>query len=269
MASRRNFLIGLLTVVFLGNTVFADVASQAYPLRIKVLSAEFHSINTSTPVPQDCDLPNFSAYCNNSKNPSVRNIMLVEDGSGSSFSITCTVDSRWSKCISLPVGQTFEARKEKHGITVLYQNAKGKQTKQFYHMVVPVPEPHPGAVAAAPPEVRSTVVSSPAPPPAQTSAPVPAPAPAVAPVVRPVQQEPVQTAEKVEKIKCNFSSTPPGAEITLDGKYVGSTPSEIPVSAGTHVVVFSLAGFTQWKRDLTVVSGSELTVSAILQKEQP
>lgn len=267
MGSRRSFLIGLLTAVFLVNTMFADVASQAYPLRIKVLKAEFRSISTSTPVPQDCDLPNFSAYCNNSKNPSVRNVMLVEDGSGSSFSITCTVDSRWSKCVSLPVGQTFEARKEKHGITVLYQNAKGKQTKQFYHMVVPVPEPQPGAVAASPPEVRSTVVSSPAPPPAQTPAPVPAPA--AVPVVRPVQQEPVQTAEKVEKVKCNFTSTPSGAEITLDGKYMGSTPSEIPVSTGTHAVVFSLAGFTQWKRDLTVVSGSELTVSAILQKEQP
>jgi PEGA domain len=73
----------------------------------------------------------------------------------------------------------------------------------------------------------------------------------------------------VEKVKCNFSSTPPGAEITLDGKFVGSTPSEIELPTGAHVVVFSIPGFTQWKRELTVLSGSELTVSASLQKEHP
>jgi hypothetical protein len=66
---------------------------------------------------------------------------------------------------------------------------------------------------------------------------------------------------------CNFSSIPPGAEITLDGKYVGSTPSGIPLSAGTHSVVLSLPGFAQWKRDLTVSEGSDLSVSAILQKQ--
>jgi len=42
-------------------------------------------------------------------------------------------------------------------------------------------------------------------------------------------------------VKCNFTSTPAGADINLDGKYVGSTPSEIMVSTGTHVVIFSMA----------------------------
>jgi hypothetical protein len=70
----------------------------------------------------------------------------------------------------------------------------------------------------------------------------------------------------VEKVKCNFTSTPAGAEITLDGKYVGSTPSEIELVTGTHAVVFSMPGFPQWKRELTVLPGSELTVNAILQK---
>jgi hypothetical protein len=76
----------------------------------------------------------------------------------------------------------------------------------------------------------------------------------------------VVPSELVEKVKCNFTSTPAGAEITLDGKYVGSTPSEIELVTGTHAVVFSMPGFTQWKRELTVLSGSELTVNAILQK---
>jgi hypothetical protein len=81
------------------------------------------------------------------------------------------------------------------------------------------------------------------------------------------EASPAQAAP-AEKVKCNFSSTPAGAEITLDGKYVGSTPSEIELITGTHVIVFSMPGFAQWKRDLTVLSGSQLTVNAILQKSE-
>jgi len=57
-----------------------------------------------------------------------------------------------------------------------------------------------------------------------------------------------------------------GAEIMVDGKYVGNTPSGIGLSPGAHTVVLSMPGFTDWKRDLTVLPVSELTISAILQK---
>jgi hypothetical protein len=70
-------------------------------------------------------------------------------------------------------------------------------------------------------------------------------------------------------VKCNFSSTPPGAEITVDWRYVGSTPSEISLSIGTHIVVISAPGFAEWKRELTVVADSEVNVTASLQKAQP
>lgn len=93
--------------------------------------------------------------------------------------------------------------------------------------------------------------------------------PAAPAVSAPASAVSARAAEGQEStIKCDFSSTPSGAEITIDGKYVGSTPSEIEVSTGTHVVEFSLPGFTQWKRELTVLPGSELTVSAVLQKVQ-
>src|SRR5271166_1236561 len=125
-------LLHLLPVLCLFHAVFAEATSQAYPLQIKVLSAEYHSLDSGTPVPKNCDLQNFDAYCNESKNPTVQNVMVVQDADGKSFTIGCTVDSRWSKCAPLPVGQTFDARKDKHGITVLYLNAKGKETKQLY-----------------------------------------------------------------------------------------------------------------------------------------
>jgi diacylglycerol kinase family enzyme len=73
-----------------------------------------------------------------------------------------------------------------------------------------------------------------------------------------------------EKVRCNFGSTPSGAEITVDGNYVGNTPSEIAVIPGTHVVVFSMGGFAEWKRELTVAAGSVVVnVTASLQKTQP
>jgi hypothetical protein len=72
-----------------------------------------------------------------------------------------------------------------------------------------------------------------------------------------------------QKVKCNFSSTPAGAEITVDWRYVGNTPSEIGLSPGTHVVVISTPGFAEWKRELTVAADSAVNVTANLQKTQP
>jgi len=266
-------LVGLLPVLFLVNAMFAD-ASKAYPLQITVISAEFHALDNGTPVPKDCDLTNFSAYCNESRNPTAQNIMLVREADGESFSITCTVDSRWSRCAALPVGETFEARKDKRGITILYRNGKGKERKQLFQVLA----------AAAPPQSSTAIQTQPVAPPRSSPPPAPVAQPGAA--VEPQPAAPVRTLPAppmpstspptvlpgggdAEKVRCNFTSTPPGAEINLDGKYVGNTPSQIAVSTGTHAIIFSMPGFGQWKRELLVLPGSELTVSAILQRDQP
>jgi hypothetical protein len=271
MAVGRS-LIKWLPVLFLLNTMFAEATKQ-YPLHITVLSAEFHPLNSGTPVPKDCDLTNFSAYCNESKNPTVQNIMRVRDSDGESFSIACTVDSRWSKCASLPVGETFEARKDKHGITVLYRNAKGKEKKELFQVLAAAAAPTPETAVKAPPVVAPSTSSAPAP--AARSGAAAEPQPVAPPPVLATQGASAASASTTlpaatEKVRCNFTSSPPGAEITLDGKYVGNTPSEIAVSPGTHVVAFSTPGFIQWKRDLTVEAGSiVVNVTASLQKAQP
>ena len=150
MGAWRN-LPGLVSALLLLNVMFAnalfadDVAS--HQLRLTVLSADSHALSSGTTVPKDCDLQNFSAYCNESKNPTGRNVMLVRDADGRSYSIACTVDSHWSKCESLAVGETYEARKDKHGITVFYRDAKGKERKQLYQLVASVSAPSPGAAA--------------------------------------------------------------------------------------------------------------------------
>jgi hypothetical protein len=51
-------------------------------------------------------------------------------------------------------------------------------------------------------------------------------------------------------------STPPGADIEVDGAFVGSTPSTINVTPGSHEVAVKKKGFTDWTRKLNVTGGS-------------
>ncbi len=255
MSSRRMVV---LQVGFLMVAVFAHATTQNSPIRITILDSETRSVSIGgSDVPKNCDQVNFDAYCNNSRSAILTNTLLVQEGNEPPFRISCTIDSRYSRCIPLAKGETFDAKREKRGLTVYYVDDKGKARKQLYTLVDKDMDgkarPPATSVAVATQPARTAVA------PAQ-GAPAPAPVPAVASTQK-------ITPDKAEKVKCNFTSTPPGAEITLDGNYVGSTPSEINLSAGNHSVVLSMPGFAQWKRDLTVMPGSDLTVGAILQKQ--
>ena len=240
----------LLAAFLLLSASLSSAATKNERFRITVLDAESQTISTNPDtVPRDCDLANYSGYCHESKVASVRNTMRVQEGNGKPYSITCVWDSRWSKCVSLSIGQTYDARRDKHGITIFYENEKGGASKELYTVVEAAQAPQPARPAGS-----TRTGSSPISPAPATNAMSPSQAASPAPEVN------------REKIKCNFSSTPSGAEITLDGRYVGNTPSTVGVNAGTHVVVLFMPGFAQWKRDLTVSSGSDLNVSATLQK---
>jgi hypothetical protein len=236
--------------------MFANATSRDNAIRIKVLDSETRSVSLGgNDVPKNCDQVNFDAYCNNSRVAILTNTLLVQEGNDPPFHIACTIDSRYSRCTPLPKGESFDGIRQKHGITVYYQDEHGKARKQLYTLVDSAGKPGPPPTAAA-------VATQPVPPAARARQSSPVPAPAPASPTGSVQ------ATSMETVKCDFSSTPSGAEITLDGKYAGNTPSEIALPSGTHVVTFSIAGFIQWKRELTVLSGSELTISAILQKQQ-
>lgn len=241
---RRATILSL--ALLLSSALWARADSKSdYPVSLKVLSAKTESVPVGTDsndVPTDCDIQSFSAYCHGSRREIVRNTMLVQDGSGKSFTIACTVDSRWSNCISLPVGETFGAQKEKHGFTVWYQNSKGKEVKQSYELLATATT----VPASAKSPSNSSAASSTNSAAARVSA--------------------ASTEVLQETVKCNFTSTPSGAEITLDGRYVGNTPSTVGVRTGTHVVVLFMPGFDRWTRELTVSPESQLNVSATLQK---
>ena len=250
--------------------LWAGAVEKNDTIRITVLDSESRSITLSDDgVPKNCDAVNFDAYCHNSKTTEVTHTLLVKEGDDPPFRITCSVDTKWSRCVPLQKGQSFDARRDKRGLVVFYADDNGKLRKQLYTLVDPQ--------AANSPPVAATKAAAPSPTPAcQPSSPAPAsstpkpdaaenrenPAPAANANVS------ANVSEAREGVKCSFTSTPAGAEVTVDGKYVGSTPSVLSLSAGNHAVEVSLPGFAQWKRDLTVSTGSELTVNAVLQKVQ-
>jgi PEGA domain len=53
-----------------------------------------------------------------------------------------------------------------------------------------------------------------------------------------------------------ISSTPPGADIELDGSFVGSTPSSLGVSPGDHSIKLSKNGYATWERKLKTSTGT-------------
>lgn len=66
--------------------------------------------------------------------------------------------------------------------------------------------------------------------------------------------------------KLHVESTPPGADIEVDGSFVGNTPSDVQVTEGDHSVVVKKAGFKDWERMLKVRGGSSVNLTAELEK---
>ena len=66
--------------------------------------------------------------------------------------------------------------------------------------------------------------------------------------------------------KIDVKSDPVGAEITVDEKYMGSTPSDLRLSAGDHKMKLEKSGFKPWEKTLTVTGGASATVDATLEK---
>jgi hypothetical protein len=71
-----------------------------------------------------------------------------------------------------------------------------------------------------------------------------------------------------QQASITVDSTPPGADIEVDGAFVGNAPSTITVAPGTHEVSVKKKGFSSWTRKLTATGGS-VHISAELEAESP
>jgi len=65
-----------------------------------------------------------------------------------------------------------------------------------------------------------------------------------------------------------IKSTPGGAEITVDEKFMGSTPSSLRLAVGDHKIKLGKSGFKTWERTMTVSAGATATVDATLEKQE-
>ena len=82
----------------------------------------------------------------------------------------------------------------------------------------------------------------------------------------------VVTIEQTQATTGNISSSvlvksnPDGAEISIDGKFVGSTPSTLQLQQGEHTVSLKKVGYAVWERPITLSPGGSITVDASLEK---
>jgi len=79
----------------------------------------------------------------------------------------------------------------------------------------------------------------------------PPPGPAVPAIAPSPQSQPMTQVASV-----SIDSTPPGADIEVDGNFVGNTPSTVNVAPGSHEITVKKRGFVDWTRKLNVTGGS-------------
>jgi PEGA domain len=66
--------------------------------------------------------------------------------------------------------------------------------------------------------------------------------------------------------RLSVSSTPAGADIEVDGSFVGNTPSDLSIAEGDHTVQIHKSGFKPWERKLKATAGSTVRINAELEK---
>jgi hypothetical protein len=64
------------------------------------------------------------------------------------------------------------------------------------------------------------------------------------------------TPAPADKASLAIDSTPAGADIEIDGAFVGNTPSTLTLAPGSHQVVVKKKGFTDWTKTLNVTGGT-------------
>ena len=81
---------------------------------------------------------------------------------------------------------------------------------------------------------------------------------AVAPVLGPPPSDPSPSGQGTLQV----NSTPPGAQVFIDGVHRGTTPLTVQVAAGTRTVVVRLSGYPDAQQTVNIVSGAYYTLNA-------
>lgn len=65
----------------------------------------------------------------------------------------------------------------------------------------------------------------------------------------------------------SITSVPDGADIEIDGSFMGNTPSSLVLAPGDHDVSVKKSGYKAWERKLKI-SGGDVSLKAELEKQQ-
>lgn len=65
--------------------------------------------------------------------------------------------------------------------------------------------------------------------------------------------------------KLSVASSPDGADIEVDGNFMGNTPSVLELTPGEHIVSVKKSGYDQWQRKVKL-TGGEIRLNAELEK---
>jgi len=66
----------------------------------------------------------------------------------------------------------------------------------------------------------------------------------------------------------HITSEPAGAEISVDGNFVGTTPSNLRLPAGPHDIELKSAAHQPWRRTLNVLKDSDVSLNATLAPDR-
>jgi hypothetical protein len=77
---------------------------------------------------------------------------------------------------------------------------------------------------------------------------------------------PVATSSPTSTAKLSVGSVPDGADIEVDGNFVGNTPSDIDVPAGDHTLSIKKSGFKDWTKNIKISAGSNIHIKPELEK---
>jgi len=126
------------------------------------------------------------------------------------------------------------------------------------------------AGAATPPAAASA--AQPSPPTEQSQAPSTPAAPATpTPAASPVQAATPAPAAAAPAAPAalTLTSTPPGADIQVNGAFAGNTPSTLKLEAGNYTIAVEKAGFVSWQRSVTLTAAAAVALDAQLAAAAP
>jgi len=80
------------------------------------------------------------------------------------------------------------------------------------------------------------------------------------------KRQPSQVQSNADPATITIKSMPEGADVTIDGKFVGNAPSVQRLAAGDHKIRISSTGYRDWERTVTVTDGGATIINANLDR---